>query len=291
VNFANDGLPGANTPLFSRPTFVGSSFLPTIMDLRNSTILITGGTSGFGLEFATQLLALGSTVLITGRNQAKLDDTKRRLPSVHTFQSDVSDPVAIRQLYQQVTTQFPGLNVLINNAGEMRKLDLQDPAMDLHDITREVEINLSGPIRMVQQFLPHLKTNKTAAILNVTSGIALAPFPLAPVYGGTKAGLRSYTQALRVQLQNTPVKVFELVAPAARTPLADPFSAAVEDNMLMDPAKLVAQAISGLQHDKLEIYPGLSRVMRIMSRLAPGLLLGQMSKGVTETFTKARTKA
>ncbi|UOQ72012.1 SDR family oxidoreductase [Hymenobacter cellulosilyticus] len=256
------------------------------MDLRHNTILITGGTSGFGYEFAARLLELGNTVLITGRNQAKLDDTKRRLPRVHTFQSDVSDPQAIQHLYQQVVSQFPALNILINNAGEMRKLNLQDPTLDLLDLTREVEINLSGPIRMVQQFLPHLKTQQTAAILNVTSGLALTPFPLAPIYGGTKAGLRAYTKALRVQLQPTQVKVFELVAPAAKTPLADPFAGVMDESMLMDPGKLIAQAIEGLQQDRLEIYPGLSRVMRYMSRLAPGVLLKQMSKGVIEAFAQ-----
>jgi len=63
------------------------------MNLSNNTILITGGTSGFGLEFAKRLLALGNTVLITGRNQDKLDATKKLLPAVHTFASDVSDPM------------------------------------------------------------------------------------------------------------------------------------------------------------------------------------------------------
>jgi uncharacterized oxidoreductase len=260
------------------------------MDLRQNTILITGGTSGFGYEFAARLLALGNTVLITGRNPATLEATKRRLPGVHTFQSDVSDPQAIQHLYQQVVTQFPALNMLINNAGEMRQLNLQDPTLDLLDITREVDINLSGPIRMVQQFLPHLQTQPTAAILNVTSGLAMTPFPLAPIYGGSKAGLRAYTKALRVQLQHTPVKVFELVAPAAKTPLGDKFAAAVGERMLMDPGKLIAQAIKGLQQDTPEMYPGLARLMHYMSRLAPGLLLRQMSKGVTEAFAQASVK-
>ncbi|MDF7813770.1 SDR family NAD(P)-dependent oxidoreductase [Hymenobacter sp. YC55] len=261
------------------------------MDVRQNTILITGGTSGFGYAFAARLLELGNTVLITGRNQAKLDETKRRLPGVHTFRSDVSDPEAIARLYQQVVSEFPALNVLINNAGEMRKLNLQDPTLDLRDLTREVDINLVGPIRMVQQFLPHLKTKKTAALLNVTSGLAMTPFPLAPIYSGTKAGLRAYTKALRVQLQHTPVKVFELVAPAAKTPLADPFAGVMAESMLMAPDKVVAQAIEGLQHDRLEIYPGLSRILRYMSRLAPGVLLKQMSKGVTEAFAQPRVKA
>ncbi|HTI93939.1 MAG TPA: SDR family NAD(P)-dependent oxidoreductase, partial [Puia sp.] len=205
------------------------------MELRNNTILITGGTSGFGLEFAAQLQKLGNTILITGRNQSRLDETKKLLPGIHTFQSDVSDPQAIEALYRQVTQQFPDLNILINNAGEMRRIILQDAAATtvtaasaattgLSDITREIDINLSGPIRMIQQFLPHLRKKASAAIVNVTSGLALVPLPLAPVYGATKSGLRSYTQSLRAQLKHTPVKVFELVAPGARTPLNDKFA-------------------------------------------------------------------
>jgi uncharacterized oxidoreductase len=242
------------------------------------SVPITGGTSGFGLEFAAQLLKLGNTILITGRNPAKLDETRRRLPGIHTFQSDVSDPKAIQHLYQQVTQQFPDLNILINNAGEMRRIVLQDPATDLLDIIREIEINLSGPIRMIQQFLPHLRKRSSSAIVNVTSGLALVPLPLAPVYGATKSGLRSYTQSLRAQLKHTSVKVFELVAPGANTPLNDKFAGDIDSNMLMEPDKLIAVGIKGMQKDNFEIYPGLARVIRIMSRLAPGLLLKQMSK-------------
>ena len=136
------------------------------MDLRHNTILITGGSSGLGLEFAQQQLALGNTVLITGRDQARLDQARQQLPAVHTFRSDVSDPVAIAALHAQVTQQFPALNMLINNDGEMRKLELNDPALAPSDVTREVDINLSGPIRIVQQFLPHLKAQPAAAILH-----------------------------------------------------------------------------------------------------------------------------
>ena len=259
------------------------------MTLTDNTILITGGTSGFGYEFASRLLALGNTVIITGRKQAKLDETKKQLPGVHAFKSDVSDPNAIHTLYEQVTAQFPNLNMIINNAGEMRKISLHDTTHTLEDITREITINLMGPVRMVQQFLPHLKTKSTAAIVNVTSGIALAPFPVSPIYGATKSGLRSYTKSLRVQLQKTNIKVFELVAPGSSTPLGDTFSGmdGYDEKMLMDPVKLIGVAIKGLQHDTLEIYPGLSRILKIMSRLAPGLLLKQMSKAGAGFYLKA----
>lgn len=256
------------------------------MELQHHTILITGGTSGFGLEFATRLLALGNTVIITGRNQAKLDETQRLLPGIHTFQSDVSDPAAIKALCETVVHQFPKLDFLINNAGEMRKINLHDRSIDLLDITREVEINLMGPIRMVQQLLPHLKAQPSATILNVTSGLALVPFPISPVYGATKSGLRAYTKALRVQLNGTPIRVFELLAPGSGTPLNDKFMEVDGFNpkILMQPGQVVDAALKGLKNDQTEIYPGFSRFLRIMSRLAPKFLLKQLSKVGAETF-------
>src|SRR6266403_2654350 len=139
------------------------------MKLMSNTILITGGASGIGYELTKQLMAPGNTILITGRDQAKLDRAKAAFPKLHIFQSDVSDPKAIAALYEKVTKQFPGLNVLINNAGIMREINVHDKAGSLEDITREIEINLSGPIRMVKQFLPHLKTKSEAAIMNVSS--------------------------------------------------------------------------------------------------------------------------
>jgi uncharacterized oxidoreductase len=250
------------------------------MNLQNNTILITGGTSGFGLEFTKQLLDLGNTVIITGRNQAKLDQTKKLYPKVYTFQSDVSEPEAIVELYQKVIARFPNLNFLINNAGEMRKINLHDTSIDLENITREIEINLSGPIRMIQQFLPHLKAQKKAAIMNVTSGLALIPFPISPIYGATKSGLRSYTKSLRVQLKNTGIKVFELVAPAAKTPLNDQFEGDVDKKSLMDANKLIAIAIKGLANDKFEIYPGLAKVIKVLTKIAPNFLFKQLSKPV-----------
>ena len=256
------------------------------MELKNNTVLITGGTSGIGLELATRLQQLGNTVIVTGRDPAKLDQTQKNLPGIHTLQSDVSDPKAIQRLYHQVATQFPGLNFLINNAGEMRKLDLHDPKLDVYDITREIEINLSGPIRMIQQFLPLLKSKMNAAILNVTSGIALVPFPLSPIYSATKSGLRAYTRTLRVQLKKDHIRIFELVAPGANTPLNEKFVNDMDQRMLMDPRKLVEQTLHGLQKDKLEILPGIAKVIRLMSRLAPGLIFGQMSKIAEKSLAK-----
>lgn len=249
------------------------------MNIQNNTILITGGTSGFGLEFASRLRALGNEVIITGRNPQKLQEVKQKLPGVHAIQSDVSKAEDIIRLYEEVTKQFPALNIIINNAGEMRKISLHH-THELSDITREIEINLMGPIRMIQQFLPHLKTKSTAAILNVTSGIAFMALPVSPIYSASKSGLRAYTQALRVQLKNTGIRVIELVAPGSSTPLNDKFmnDDGFNPKALMAPEKIVDAAIKGMQSDKEEIYPGLAGVMRIASRVAPGFLMKQAGK-------------
>lgn len=258
------------------------------MNLENNTVLITGGTSGFGLEFTKNFLNLGNTVIITGRNQTKLEETKKLFPKVHIFQSDVGDPTAIKALFEKVTKQFPSLNILINNAGEMLRINLHDTSIDLDTINREISINLSGPIRMVQQFLPHLKKQPAAAILNVTSGLSMIPFPISPIYGATKAGLRSYKKSLRVQLKNTKIKVFDLAAPAASTPLSDKFKDDVDAKMTMEPGKLIAQAIKGMANDKYEIYPGLSKVLYFLSRVAPGIGLNMFSKPVDKMLESTK---
>lgn len=89
------------------------------MDLKNSTILITGGTNGIGLEFTKQLVIQGSKVIVTGRDINKLNQTKLQFPEINVFQSDLNITNDIETLYKQVTTQFPDLNILINNAGIM----------------------------------------------------------------------------------------------------------------------------------------------------------------------------
>ncbi len=250
--------------------------------MTGNTVLITGGTSGIGLEFASQLLALGNTVLITGRDPQRLEAAGKQLSGVHTFVCDVSDPSAVQQLYETVSTQFPGLNVLINNAGIMRKLNLNHSSPDLTDLTREIQTNLNGTIWMVAQFLPLLKKQTSAALVNVSSGLAFVPLPISPIYSATKAAVHAYTQSLRVQLKKTSISVFELAPPGTETPLFHgEFSAKDVEGMKTMPVKtLVGHAIAGMEKDRLEIRPGLSNVLRVMSRVAPNFIFKQLSRPV-----------
>lgn len=247
------------------------------MNMTHNTILITGGTSGIGYELARQLCE-SNTVIITGRNQEKLDKAKADLKHVHTFQCDVSNPQEIINLYEAVSQQFPELNIVMNNAGIMKKIDLQQE-IDLLTLTQEIDTNVNGVIRMCTQFLPHLKKQKTAAIINVSSALAFAPIVSTPVYCATKAALHSYTQSLRIQLRNTNVKIFELAPPAIETPLINEFDASEQESMgLMNVTKLVKIAIEGIKRDKKEIRPGQSNLLKMVSRISPNLALNILNK-------------
>lgn len=256
------------------------------MELRNSTVLITGGTSGIGLEFVKQLTQQGAHIIVTGRNTDKLNQAKAQFPNIQVFQSDVNSPKDIELLYKAVTLQYPQLNILINNAGIMRYVDLQSAKYGIENITDEIEINLSGTIRMVHQFLPHLKTHKSAAIINVSSGLAYVPFPISPVYSAAKAGVHAYTKVLRLQLKNTNVKVFELAPPGTDTPLQNEFSSVLDNSQNMKVGKMVNIAIQGILKDKLEIKPGMAKVLKVMSRIAPDFIFNQISKSLAKAKTR-----
>jgi uncharacterized oxidoreductase len=251
------------------------------MQLSGNTILVTGGTSGIGLELAKELLGRGNTVIVTGRNKDKLDQAKRQLPGIHAVQSDVSQPGEIRSLFDRVTREFPDLNILINNAGIMRSINLNDEKNSLEDLTQEIDVNLKGPIRMIGMFLPHLRKRPHGAIVNVSSGLAFVPLPIAPIYCSTKAALHSFTLSLRVQLKRTNVRVFELAPPATQTELLGDFNPEdMKGIAIMKVDEMVRAALKGMEEDKYEIRPGQSNQLKFVSRVAPDFILRQMSKSV-----------
>lgn len=247
------------------------------MHMTNNTILITGGTSGIGYELARQLCEK-NTVIITGRNSEKLEKVKKELKNIHIFKSDVADPQEITALYEMVSKSFPHLNILINNAGISKKINIHDENDFIH-LTQEINTNLSGVIYMCNQFLPLLKRQKTAAIVNVSSALAFVPFSSIPVYSATKAALHSFTKSLRIQLKNSHVKVIELMPAITETPLLDEFEQSEKDKMVVMPVSQLAKiAIKKMSSGTLEIRPGQSNALKVMSRIAPNFALNMLNK-------------
>ncbi|PYY33570.1 oxidoreductase [Curtobacterium sp. MCJR17_055] len=187
------------------------------MDTTNSTVFIPGATSGIGLTLALRLQAAGSTVVIGGRRQALLDSLAEE-HGLGTVQIDVADADSIRAAADQVLAAHPGLDTLVTMSGIMRNEDLRDPG-HIEDALETIQTNLVGTIRLIDAFLPHLLTRPAATVMTVSSGLAFVPLTATPTYSATKAGVHSYTQALRQQLVGTAVEVLELAPPAVQTDL------------------------------------------------------------------------
>ncbi len=191
------------------------------MELTGNTILITGGGSGIGRGLAAAFHAMGNQVVIAGRRKSALAETAAANPGLKSFTVDMQDPASIRALAAKIVGEFPRLNVLINNAGIMRRENLLAQQSGLADAEAIVATNLLGPIRLTAALLPHLEKQPHAAIVNVSSGLAFLPMAVTPTYCATKAAIHSYTLSLRCQLRKTAIEVIELIPPYVQTDLMD----------------------------------------------------------------------
>ncbi|WP_230804702.1 SDR family oxidoreductase [Halomonas sp. IOP_14] len=187
------------------------------MKTSGNTILITGGGSGIGRELALRFNALGNTVIVAGRRMETLEETIAGQQNMHAMVIDVEDSEDIAAFAKRVVAEHPNLNVLINNAGIMRREDLTS-THDLIDAEQTVVTNLLGPIRLTNALTDHLVSQPDATIVNVSSGLAFVPLSGTPTYNATKAAIHSYTISLREQLKGK-VELIELAPPAVQTEL------------------------------------------------------------------------
>jgi len=245
------------------------------MKLTGRTILITGGSSGIGLAFALKFLEFGNEVIVTGRRQSVLDEVKVKYPKLHTIQSDVADPSQIAALAARVKKDFPRLDVLMNNAGILLYKNLRASGSDLDGLMAEVDINVGGVVRTTSALMDVIASNR-GTVINVSSGLAFVPLPAAPIYSATKAAIHSYTLSLRFQLEGNGVEVVEIMPPAVKT---DMTTELVEGGAsVMSTHDLVKQSFSALKSGSLEIHPGQTKMLALLSRLAPGSINKQLWK-------------
>jgi NAD(P)-dependent dehydrogenase (short-subunit alcohol dehydrogenase family) len=184
--------------------------------LKGKHALITGGTSGIGLETARQFLAEGARVAITGKNPANLEAARQELGSaVLIIPSDASDVAAQKAVAQAVGQAFGKLDVLFVNAGiaEMRPLALWDEAA----FDRSLATNLKGPYFLVQALLP-IFANPASIVLNASVNAHIG-MPNTSVYGATKAALLSLARTLSGELIARGIRVNAVSPGPITTPL------------------------------------------------------------------------
>jgi uncharacterized oxidoreductase len=232
------------------------------MQLTHNTILITGGTSGIGLEFAKEFKNRDNTVIICGRREDRLNEIMMEYPGIITRQCDVTDEKQREELVQWLVTSYPDVNVLINNAGIQLLTDLTNPC-SLDRVRAEIETNLIAPIHLSSLLAPHLRDKAGAAIINISSGLAFAPLAFMPVYCASKAAIHSISLSLRHQLKDTHVKVFEIAPPAVDTELGqDRREDKSQSHGGMPVTEFMAGAMDALQNDVYEAAIGQAQHLR-----------------------------
>ncbi|HYW19349.1 MAG TPA: MFS transporter [Nodularia sp. (in: cyanobacteria)] len=227
---------------------------------KGNTVLITGGSSGIGLALARKFLQAQNTVIITGRNGQKLADVKEMFPDVITEVADLNDFNAL----QKLVNRYPNVNILINNAGIQYNYDFVNPEIATELIETELQTNLIAPLQLIKLILPHLLAKPKSAIVNVSSGLGLVPKQTAPVYCASKAGLHIATKALRWQLETTPIKVFEIIAPLVDTPMTQG-----RGKGKISPEALVDEFWNDFTRDRYEIKIGKTKLLFFLQRWFP----------------------
>ncbi len=251
------------------------------MKLTSNTILITGGSSGIGLELSQQLLQKGNKVIICGRSKEKLNLAKKKLPKLDFFSCDLSTEKGCQELTKWIIEKHPDLNILINNAAIVHKTSFLESDDILQKALIEVETNFMAPIRLAKQLLPTILSNKNPHVMNVTTGLIYAPKADYPFYNSTKAALHSFTQVLRIQCKELPVKITEIMFPAVDTP----WHQGKPPKIAISPQKAVNEMINGLEKGNTEIRIAGAKLLYIISRLAPKFALKKINnlKNVQQT--------
>ncbi len=241
------------------------------MDLNGKKILITGGARGIGLELLQLCVDAGAQVAICGRNEQTIDQARMQLDrDILGITADISDPGTPQFLHDRIQSEWNGLDILINNAAIQQSLDFINDSSDqlLEKIADEFTIDLIAPVKICAALMPLLKRSDDAMIVNISSGLALAPKAAAPVYCSAKAGLSSFSRSLRYQTEKDAphIKVADVILPIVATDMT-----AGRGNNKMTASGAAQSIVNGIRREKQTIHVGIAKLFAWIMRIVPSL--------------------
>ena len=260
--------------------------------LKNSTVLLTGASSGIGREMARLLAPTAKTLILVARREERLRELEKELSGkaeILIYACDLTD----RESLDRMLSEIPPVEVLINNAG-MGDLELFEQS-EWEKIEKMIEINITSLTYLTRKLVTPMIQNRQGGILNVSSGYGLTFAPLAAAYGGTKHYVSAFTDALRIELSGTGVFVSQLCPGPVETEFLDvagnPTGRPLPPIIQISAEQCARAGLIGLARGKAIIIPGLVMGILInLGRITPRPLLRLAYSWIGKTFRKGQKK-
>lgn len=245
--------------------------------------VITGASSGLGAIFADQLAQRGLSLVLAGRNEARLKQVAQRVstqvPNVELVVGDLGTSTGVDQLIAQLGNRK--VEILVNNAGfgTYGQFDEIDAARE-HEL---VAVNIDALLQLTHAILPGMLERKRGGIVNVASTIAFQPGPYQAAYGASKAFVLSLSQALWAETRGTGVTVTALCPGPTETGFVDALGSDVSHTAiyrkLAKPEPVVAAGLKALQQGRAVVVPGWrNKVLSTSGRFSPGWMSALIGK-------------
>ncbi len=235
------------------------------MKLNDKRIVITGGTSGIGLELVRQLHA-ANEVIVVSRSSAALTQIQKACPGIAIHETDLADSQQVGATADAIARRYDHVDVLINNAAVQNTPTFLDPDFDFETIAPEIAVNLTAPCQLAAKLMPCLLAAPGAMIVNVNSALGLVPKTSSAVYCATKGGLNIFSQSLAHQLQGTNIRVKQVFLP-----LVDTAMTRGRGSGKLAAAEAARRIIRGVEGERTRIDIGKVRLLRLLDRLVPPL--------------------
>jgi uncharacterized protein len=248
------------------------------MDFRDSTALITGASGGIGEEFARRLAGHGVDMVLVARRLDKLEKLRESLTALHpdieidVVAADLSVPGAAARLTEEVTRLGRRIDILINNAGVGAHGDFVGHDPDKN--AAMIQLNCATLVELTGRFLPTMVESGRGLVINVASIAGFQPMPSMAVYGGTKAFVLSFTEALWQETKRTGVRVLALCPGATETEFFERTEKEFSTRGRQTAEAVVDTAFRAVDRSTPSVVSGRLNILRAAShRISPRRLL------------------
>jgi len=245
--------------------------------MNTETTLITGASSGIGLHLAHEFAKHGHPLVLVAPVEAELREVAAHMKSKHgvdarVIAKDLEQPNAAEEIYAELAGNGVQVEILVNNAGHGFHGKWAEQPLE-HDLSM-VRLNVEAVLRLTKLFLPPMLQRKRGRILNVASVAGFLPGPLMATYSATKAFVLSWSEALSVELDETPITVTALCPGATDTDFFEKAdfenSAARQGSNVMAPQEVAQEGYKALMNKELYVVTGaMNKAMVEARRILP----------------------